>query len=85
MDRQLDIVVPFSFLVNEIKVLLDIFIRDGPLQSLSQYLLSADLKILLCDNIEDLNSSLRIGKDDRFFEIFQDNLVEVLLCSIHSE
>ena len=85
MDRQLDIVVPFSLLVNEIKVFLDIFIRNGPLQSLSQYLLFADLKILLCDDIEDLNASLCVGKDDCLFKISQDNLVEVLLCSIHPE
>jgi hypothetical protein len=66
-------------------VLLDIFIRNDPLQPLSQHLLSADLEILLCDEIEDLNSLLGVGKDDGLLKISQDNLVEVLLCSIHPE
>jgi hypothetical protein len=30
-----------------------------------------------------LNSSLGVGKDDCLLKVFQDNLVEVLLCSIH--
>jgi hypothetical protein len=32
-----------------------------------------------------LNSPLRVGKDDCLLKISQDNLVEVLLRSIHSE
>ena len=79
-DGQLDIVIAFSLFINEIKVLLDIFIRNGPLQSLSQHLLPADLKILLSDEIEDLDSPLRVGKDDGLFKISQENLVKVLLC-----
>ena len=85
MDRQFDIVITFPLFVNGIKVFLDIFIRDDPLQSLSQNLLSADLKILLCDGIKDLNSPLGVGKDDRLLKISQDNLIEILLCSIHPE
>jgi hypothetical protein len=30
-----------------------------------------------------LNPSLGVGKDDCLLKVFQDNLVEVLLCSIH--
>jgi len=69
MDRQFDIMITFSLLVNEIKMFLDIFIGDDPFQSFSKYLLFADLKILLCDGINDLNSFLGIGKDDRLLEI----------------
>ena len=85
MDGQFDIVVAFLLIVYEIELLLDILIGDHSIQFLSQDLFSTDLKILLCDRIEDLDSALGIGKDQSFLEIFQENLMEVLIGSIHAD
>jgi hypothetical protein len=62
-------VIAFPLFIDGIEVLFDILIREDPLQLLSQNLFAADLKILFGDGVEDLNSSLVIGKHDRFLKI----------------
>jgi hypothetical protein len=79
IDGHLYIVIAFSLFVNEVKMLLDILVRNGPLQFLPQHFLPADLKIFLGDEIKDLNPTLPVGKDDGLLKISQDNLVKVLL------
>jgi hypothetical protein len=69
MDRQFDIVIAFPPFVDGIEVLFDILIREDPLQLLSQNLFAADLKILFCDGVKDLDSPLVVGKDNRFLKI----------------
>jgi len=58
----------------------DILIRNHSLQSLSENLLARDLKLLLRDEIEDLDSAFGVGKDDGLLEISQYDLVEARFC-----
>jgi len=76
VDRELHVMITLSLLINRIKMLLDILIRNDPLQSFSDNLLPRDLKVLLRDEIEDLDSALGVSKDNRLLEIFQYDLVE---------
>ena len=85
MDCQFNIVMALFFFVNGMEVFFNIFIRDDPLQLLPCNLLSADPEILFSDRIEDLDSLLGVGKDNRLLKIFQDDLVEILLYSIHPD
>jgi hypothetical protein len=66
-------------------VLPDIFERDSSLQFFSQHFLPADLKITFGNTVEDSNSPFGIRKDDRLLKISQENLREVLICSVHPE
>ena len=80
MDRELHVMITFSLLINGIKMLLDILIRNHPLQSFSENLLAHDLKVFLRDEIEDLDPALGVGKDNCLLEIFQYDLVEARFC-----
>ena len=70
MDGQFDIMVAFLLLIYEIELLLNIFVWDRPIQFLSQDLFPTDLKIFLCNRVEDLDAALGIGKEQSLLEIF---------------
>ncbi len=67
MDREFNILMAFSLLINRGKLLPDILMGNHPLHPFSQHLPFLHLKVLLCNTVEDLDASFGIGKDNRLF------------------
>ncbi len=78
LEGQFKIVMPLLFLISKIELFADIAEGNGPLPFPSKDLLSAHLKVLLCDSVKDTDPALIIGKDDRLLQVSEEDLVEVL-------
>ncbi|OGP88457.1 MAG: hypothetical protein A2156_03245 [Deltaproteobacteria bacterium RBG_16_48_10] len=65
----------FPILVNGLELLPDTPEGNGPFPILPKDLLSAHLKVILRDSIEDANPALIIGKDNRLLQISEEDLI----------
>ena len=74
--------IPFA--KDDVEMLSDVLLRDGPFQLSTDHPLALELEIFLRNLIENSDPVLRIDENDRFFPVPQEDFVKTLVDSIHS-